>query len=286
MTQRPFTDLVDVFQRSIESFATHNLFGTKTDGQWVWTTYQEFGKRVDNFRGGLASLGIGPGDTVSVISGNRVEWAVAAYAVYGLGARFCPMYESQLAKDWEYINNDSGAKVLLTSTYAIYEAVKDWPGKVGALEKVFCMALPDEDEASFGSLERIGEENPAPTSDVTPETICGFIYTSGTGGSPKGVMQTHRNILSNCMGAYDLLERFGLGDEVFLSFLPLSHSYEHTAGQFFPISIGAQIYYAESAETLLESEIESVTLGRFGRGMTLNLPGGTTMSLADVRRII
>ena len=84
-----------------------------------------------------------------------------------------------------------------------------------------------------------------------------FIYTSGTGGRPKGVMLTHRNIMANLRGAWDLLERIGLGDEVFLSFLPLSHAYEHTAGQFLPIAMGAQIYYAEGADTLSTNLLEA-----------------------------
>jgi long-chain acyl-CoA synthetase len=88
------------------------------------------------------------------------------------------------------------------------------------------------------------------------DTAC-IIYTSGTGGVPKGVMLSHGAILCNCAGAYDLLERLGLGGEVFLSFLPLSHAYEHTAGQFFPITIGAQIYYSEGVDQLLRNLAEA-----------------------------
>src|SRR5207302_5746489 len=87
------------------------------------------------------------------------------------------------------------------------------------------------------------------------ETAC-IIYTSGTGGVPKGVLLSHRNIIGNCRGAYRLLEILGLDDEVFLSFLPLSHSYEHTAGMMFPISIGAEIYFAEGADTLAGNLVE------------------------------
>src|SRR5262249_57522375 len=83
--------------------------------------------------------------------------------------------------------------------------------------------------------------------------VCCLIYTSGTGGVPKGVMHTHGSILCNLRGCYEVLLSFGLGDEVFLSFLPLSHSYEHTAGQFLPVSLGAQIYYAESVDRLLHT---------------------------------
>src|ERR1700738_1668746 len=92
---------------------------------------------------------------------------------------------------------------------------------------------------------------------IEPEDAASLIYTSGTGGIPKGVMTTHRNIIANCRGAYRVLEQLGLGDEVFLSFLPLSHSYEHTAGEMFPISLGAQIYFAEGAETLAANMLEA-----------------------------
>ncbi len=88
------------------------------------------------------------------------------------------------------------------------------------------------------------------------ETCC-IIYTSGTGGVPKGVMLTHGSILCNIKGAYRLLQEVGMGNDVFLSFLPLSHSYEHTAGQFLPISIGAQIYYAESIDKLTDNMAEA-----------------------------
>src|SRR5213079_3636078 len=92
---------------------------------------------------------------------------------------------------------------------------------------------------------------------LAPDDIACIIYTSGTGGAPKGVLLTHRNIIANCYGAYKVLEILGLGEEVFLSFLPLSHSYEHTAGMFFPISIGAEIYFAEGADTLAANLLEA-----------------------------
>src|SRR5262249_28070523 len=92
---------------------------------------------------------------------------------------------------------------------------------------------------------------------LAPDDTACIIYTSGTGGVPKGVLLSHRNIIANCHGAYRLLEMLGLGDEVFLSFLPLSHSYEHTAGLMFPISIGAEIYFAEGAETLATNLVEA-----------------------------
>jgi long-chain acyl-CoA synthetase len=94
-------------------------------------------------------------------------------------------------------------------------------------------------------------------STLGRDDLACFIYTSGTGGQPKGVMLSHGNIMANIRGVWALLERIGMGEEVFLSFLPLSHAYEHTAGQFLPIALGAQIYYAEGVETLTTNMLEA-----------------------------
>jgi long-chain acyl-CoA synthetase len=249
MNPRPFTDLIDVFQRSTAEFARSNLFGTKTESGWKWITYGEFGKRVDNFRGGLAHLGIEAGDTVAVISANRVEWAIGAYAAYGLGARYCPMYESQLEKDWRHIVQDSGARVLFASTYAIYEQVKDWAGEVGALENVYCMSLPAEDEASFESLERLGAEHPTPCATVESKTVCGFIYTSGTTGKPKGVLLSHGNITSNinCVANNFPMDRA----DISLSFLPWAHSFGQTCELHTLFSRGAAMALNDSVDNLI-----------------------------------
>lgn len=246
-----YADLIDMLQKCVNAYRDRPHFGTKREGRWEWTTYGETGQRVDDFRGGLASLGIGQGDTVAIIAGNRVEWAVAAYATYGLGGRFCPMYESQLEKDWQYIIEDSGARVLLISTYATYEMARSWVGKVGKLEHVFCMALPAEDAASFLALEARGKKNPTPVVEIDPEWICGFIYTSGTTGKPKGVLLSHRNIVSNVNGVSGI---FPIGpDDVSVSFLPWAHSFGHTCELHFLTSCGCSMALAESIEKLVDN---------------------------------
>ncbi len=253
MNSRAYTDLVDVLERSVADYARQNLFGTKVEGDWQWITYGEFGKRVDAFRGGLASLGISQGDTVAIISANRVEWAIAAYAAYGLGARFCPMYESQLEKDWNYITADSGAKVLLASTYPIYETIRDWSGdnQVGNVEHIFCMALPPEDGASFAALEARGKANPTGTVEIDPEWICGFIYTSGTTGKPKGVLLSHSNIVSNLNGVSAIFPVDS--SDVSVSFLPWAHSFGQTCELHSMLSRGAAMAIAESVEKLVDN---------------------------------
>ena len=106
-----FESLVDLLEQSCAKFPANELFGSKTKGTWHWITYAEFKERVDRFRAALASLGIGPGDRVAIVSDNRVEWAVAAYASYGRGAAFVPMYEAQQPKEWRFILKDCGARV-------------------------------------------------------------------------------------------------------------------------------------------------------------------------------
>jgi len=130
-------NLVELFENATEVFPHNPLFGTKTpDGSGLrWTTYKEVGNRVDDLRAGLASLGIGKNDVVGIISSNRPEWAIAAFASYGREAIFVPMYEAELPKVWEHIIKDSAIKVLFVSKPDIYGKVRDFPKKIKSLEK-------------------------------------------------------------------------------------------------------------------------------------------------------
>src|SRR5438270_5613221 len=116
-----FENLVDVFDHATSHFGDRDLFGTKKNGTWVWTKYSEFAEAVHKARGGLASLGLQRGDKVAVIADNRVEWAVIAYACFGLGAAIVPMYEAQHEKDWEFIIDDCDAKLDIVTMEAIIE---------------------------------------------------------------------------------------------------------------------------------------------------------------------
>ena len=124
MSTMKYNTLADMQQKSVASFGNRPLFGTKEGGAWRWMTFAEFGRRVDDFRGGLADQGVGKGDAVALISSNRSEWAIAAYATYGLGALLVPMYEHQLEKDWDFILKDCGAKLLVASTRDRFPVVR------------------------------------------------------------------------------------------------------------------------------------------------------------------
>ena len=119
-----YRNLVELGEESCKKFAERPLFGTRTKGGYVWTSYREFQALVDALRGGLASLGVRTGDKVAIVSNNRVEWAVAAYATYGLGATFVPMYEAQRPDEWQFILDDCGAKVVFGSKDAVVSALE------------------------------------------------------------------------------------------------------------------------------------------------------------------
>ncbi len=251
MSSEKFSNLVDMQQKSVAKFGTRRAFGTKQHGTWQWTTYADFGRRVDNVRGGLAARGVGKGDAVAIISTNRVEWAIAAYATYGLGAMFVPMYEHQLEREWNYILNDSGAKLLLAATRDIYDRVVDWPAELDQLESVVGLDLDDADDSSLANLELAGKAKPAPVATIDPHDLCGFIYTSGTTGKPKGVLLSHNNFTSNIIAMHQV---FPLDpDDSSVSFLPWAHSFGQTVELHAMLSMGCAVALAESIEKLVDN---------------------------------
>ncbi len=254
MSAGQFSDLVHMLSRSIKRFGHRRLFGTKVDGQWQWLDYRAFGHMVDEIRAGLRHAGIRRGDTVAIISGNRVEWAAVAYATYGLGALLAPMYEHQHEDDWRYILNDSGASLLIVSTAEIHGRLSEWTGQIGALDKLFCMELPEGNDDSLAALRHTGRQQPFASIALTPEDLCGFIYTSGTTGKPKGVLLSHGNIVSNINAVHSFVPMNR--DDTSLSFLPWAHSFGQTCELHCMVSLGCTVAFAESVETLAENMLE------------------------------
>ncbi|HEV8547489.1 MAG TPA: long-chain fatty acid--CoA ligase [Polyangiaceae bacterium] len=224
---RSFSNLVELYQRACRDFAQRDLFGTKHEDHWHWITYAEFGALVDDFRAGLAGLGVGPGDRVAMVANNCVEWAVAAYATYGLRAAFVPMYEAQAADEWIFILKDCGARVVIATGRPIYETLVGRRSEVPGLEHVLGIDLPEEDSHAFANVSARGRTSPVAVMEPSPGEIAGFIYTSGTTGLPKGVVLTHKNFCSNVNGAS---ERFPIGpDDRCLAFLYWAHAFGQTA---------------------------------------------------------
>jgi long-chain acyl-CoA synthetase len=238
----------------------------KRDGRYQSLSWTEAARDVRRLAVGLNSLGITRGDRVGLVSENRPEWILADLAIMTAGAITVPAYVTHTVDDHRHVLANSGARAVLVSKPALSARVLAAANQVDSVHTVIAIEpaagqASAVDLLSWEEMLARGSEGPDDTGEtvaaIEPDDTACLIYTSGTGGIPKGVMTSHRNIIANCRGAYRVLEQLGLGDEVFLSFLPLSHSYEHTAGEMFPISIGAQIYFAEGAETLAANMLEA-----------------------------
>jgi long-chain acyl-CoA synthetase len=237
----------------------------KRDGRYRPVSWVEAARHVRNLALGLRSLGIGRGERVALVSENRPEWIIADLAIMTAGAITVPAYVTNTVEDHRHILANSGARAVIVSKTALSARVLAAANQVDTVHTVIAIEpaigqASAVDLMSWDMMLAHGAEQPdgieESVSAIEPDDVACLIFTSGTGGIPKGVMTTHRNILANCRGAYRVLETLGLGDEVFLSFLPLSHSYEHTAGEMFPISIGAEIYFAEGADALAANMLE------------------------------
>ena len=238
----------------------------KTDGNYRPISWNAAAEAVRHLALGLCALGITRGDRVALVAENRPEWVIADFAIMSAGAVTVPAYTTNSVEDHRHVFADSGAAAIIVSKPALSARVLAAANQVASVHTVIAIegAAGQASNVDLLSWNDVLARGAAANEDlderlaaIAPDDVGCLIYTSGTGGIPKGVMTTHRNILANCRGACRVLERLGLDDEVFLSFLPLSHSYEHTAGMMFPISIGAEIYFAEGADTLAANMLEA-----------------------------
>ena len=247
-----FETLRDIYDHSIATYGSRELFGTKKGTRWVWTTYREFGSLVDRMRAGLDSLGIKRGDAVAMVANNRVEWAVAAYACYGLGAAFVPMYEAQNPKEWEFIVRDCEAKALFVANDALLAKAKSMLDSVPSLKHIILIDGTTNGDGRITTYAALlGATGKADAIKPKPEDTAALIYTSGTTGNPKGVILTHGNIASNVSGVHELFP-IEVSDRS-LSFLPWAHSFGQTCELHALFSGGASMGLAESVEKIIDN---------------------------------
>ncbi|MGB5285834.1 MAG: long-chain fatty acid--CoA ligase [Polyangiales bacterium] len=250
--QPKFESLVQVFNSSTEKFGDRALFGVKRDGQWQWMTYGEWGDRTRRLRTALQHLGVQAGDRVAVIANNSPEWAMGAYASYGLGAAYVAMYESQLDKEWKHILKDCGAKVLFVANEQIAQRVRNFRDELPDLKEVIVLSgTPKGGEHAFADLLQYEASD---LVDPGPGAIADFIYTSGTTGEPKGVRLTHRNLAYNVSAMHVLLPMEP--DDRSLCFLPWAHSFGQTVELHGLLSMGGSLGLAEAVDKIIANLAE------------------------------
>ena len=258
-----FNSVVSLFNHQCKELKDSPYLWRKVEGKFLSLSWLEVQKKVNALAKGLISLGILKGDRVVILSENRPEWQIADLAIMSIGGITVPAYTTSTTSDYKHIINHSEARCIIVSSNDL--ALKAIPATLNS--KCKNVILIDEDKKKFDeplyftNWNDLIEQNNDSTNDNDLEeniksqkrtdTAC-IIYTSGTGGSPKGVMLSHGAMLTNCSGAQELLKNLisDLSEIRFLSWLPLSHSYEHTL-QFYEMGIGAQIYYAEGIDKLL-----------------------------------
>jgi len=263
-----FDNLITLFLARAAEKGDAPFLWAKREGQWRSTSWADAARQVAALAASLKALGLEGGDRVALVSENRPEWLISDLAIMAAGCVTVPTYTTNTTRDHAHILGNSGARAVIVSNQKLAKNLipavlnsNDCHHIIG-IEEVRSGQLPDwvnchqwsklvTDDGDVAGLTKA-------VAGMAREDLACIIYTSGTGGAPRGVQQHHGAILHNLEGATDIISSdFGWDDEVFLSFLPASHAYEHMGGQMFPIALGAQVYYAESLEKLA-ANIEEV----------------------------
>ncbi len=262
-----FPNLVTMFFTRVREKGDAPFLWAKDKGSWHSLSWAEAAAKVARLSAALRRLELIPGDRVMLVSENRPEWLISDLAIMAAGCVTVPTYTTNTERDHQHILDDSGARAVIVSTQKLGRALLPAAIRSNSCEHVIGIEpLPGgqagnvrfHDWAALIDAERADVEACAAGAGFRRADPACIIYTSGTGGAPRGVMQHHGALLHNIEGCAALIaEDFGWGDEIFLSFLPASHAYEHSGGQLFPIGLGAEIYYSEGLEKLA-SNIEEV----------------------------
>lgn len=230
------------------------------EAQQSWQSYswQQIHDEVMLWRGALASEGLKSGDRVAVMLKNSKEWLCFDMAALGLGLVTVPLYPNDRADSAAFIIDHSGAKLLLVETLDDQDALLEHI-EIKTLKQIVCLrettsiAMPANAIVLSEWLAKA--DRPRPVIDnIDPDSLATIVYTSGTTGPPKGVMLSHHNILWNAWSGLHSVKVFS--DDLFLSFLPLSHTLERTVGYYLPIMAGAGICYARSIPQLAEDLVD------------------------------
>ncbi|MDB3880477.1 AMP-binding protein, partial [Alphaproteobacteria bacterium] len=254
-------NLAGTFFENAAMLGEKPLLFIKSKGKWTGKNWYEVADSVRRLAGALVAAGIKPRDRVLISAENRPEWAIADLAVMSIGAIVVPAYTTNTEDDHVYIMEHSGALIAITSGGLLASRVALAASRVQHMRMLITMdlgtKLPDLGGRTvhrwqdlLAKTEPLADIDSRIAAQDSDDTCC-FVYTSGTGGRPKGVMLTHRSIQACINASIEILSEGGVeANQRFLSLLPLSHSYEHTAGMHLPIQTKSEVWYCESAEQI------------------------------------
>lgn len=243
-------------QRSPQAVA-YRYFDAVSD-QWRSHTWEQMNQQIARWQAALTKESLVPGDRVAVMMRNCPEWVMFEQAALGLGLVVIPLYVDDRVENATYVINDATVKLLLLENSQQWRQFLTLPDEIEGLQRVVILRPFEPDSVDACDNVRVVsamEWLSAYASEVRhinndPDSLATIIYTSGTSGRPKGVMLSHHNILSNAFSCLQVVPV--LPEDVLLSFLPLSHTFERTAGYYVPMMTGATIAYARSIPQLQE----------------------------------
>ena len=245
-------NLFEIFNHHLAKTPHKKVF-FKKEKIWDSSNFIETSKRIKKISFFLIKNRIKKGDRVFLLSNNRIEWVEFDLAIMMSGGVTVPSFVTNNTTDNEFIIKDCQPKFIVLEDEKVFKKNKKF------LNKFRTKIILIEPSENFTDYKEITSHKDKQIKKITvnKEDISSIIYTSGTTGNPKGVILTHKSIMHNLQGAIELINDFNLKNERFFSFLPLSHSYERMAGLYFPILIGAEIYFCSTTDKLL-SEIKEV----------------------------
>lgn len=234
----------------------------KTTNQWLDYSWQDMADYVARWQGALKNLGLTEGDRVGMIIKNSPDWVAVDQAVLGLGMAVVPLYTDDRPDNIAYIVNDSGSKVLVMQDTSQWKLLAPLKAELAHIKQFVILdwdgtsPLADADPRVVAASQWLPQQGGALAErQGDPNQLASIVYTSGTTGRSKGVMLSHHNFLSISEAAYTSLEIYS--EHIFLSFLPLSHTFERTCGYYAPMMGGASIVYARSVQ-LLADDIQTI----------------------------
>ena len=259
------TNLPQIFFNNSELYENKTLFGFKRDDNWEHLSWKNTKDLVLNISSALHEIGVKKNDKISIVADNSYKWCAVDMATISLGAITVPGYTTSNEEEISYLLSHSETSIVFVNGKLLSLIIKILP----SLNKIKYVICIDDTNTSkfkkfnigfytFNELLNLGSKSDVKSkiierfvSKIDENDIVSIIYTSGTSNKPKGVMLTHKSIISNIVGANELVSEIKIKDHKFLSIIPLSHAYEHTAGFFLPIFIGAEIYFNENRDQIV-----------------------------------